>query len=84
MVSQVLIRRWADKDEFGAPRVRAVTVGTGEVNHRAHPQNVMTGRGHVPPQYVSELEQAWQYAENRRWASIRGVVVQSGRLDRRH
>ena len=63
MVSQMLIRRWADKDKSGAPRVRSVTVGTGDVNHRAHPQNVMIGRGYVPPQYVSALEHEWQSAE---------------------
>ena len=60
----MLIRRWADKDESGAPRVRAVTVGTGEVNYRAHPRNVMTSRGYVPPQYVSGLEHGWRSAES--------------------
>lgn len=32
MVSQMLICRWVDTDEPGAPRVLAVRVGTDEVN----------------------------------------------------
>ena len=64
MVSQMLIRRWADRDAAGAPRVRSVTVGTAEVHNRTHPQNVMVCDNYVPPQWVQSLEQVWGSAES--------------------
>ena len=64
MVSQMLIRRWADKDEAGAPRVRSVTVGTAELNDRMHPRNVMICTDYVPPQWVQSLERLWGSAES--------------------
>jgi len=64
MVSQMLIRRWADQDEADAPRVRSVTVGTAEVNNRTHPRNVMVCNDYVPPQWVQSLEQVWGSAES--------------------
>lgn len=64
MVSQMLIRRWADQDAAGAPRVRSVTVGTAEVYDRAHPRDVMVCDDYVPPQWVQPLEQVWGSAES--------------------
>ena len=64
MVSQMLIRRWADQDEAGAPRVRSVTVGTAEVNNRTHPRSVMVCNDYVSPQWVQSLEQVWGSAES--------------------
>ena len=64
MVSQMLIRRWADRDAAGAPRVRSVTVGTAEVNDRTHPRNVMVCDDYVPPQWVRPLERIWGSAES--------------------
>ncbi|MYK65330.1 MAG: hypothetical protein F4022_02550 [Gemmatimonadetes bacterium] len=59
----MLIRRWADKDAAGAPRVCSVTVGTAEVNDRTHPRNVMVCDDYVPPQWVRPLERIWESAE---------------------
>ena len=73
MVSQMLIRRWADHDAAGAPRVRAVTVGTAEVHNRTHPQNVMVCDDYVPPQWVQSLEQVWGSAE-----SDAGALLKAG------
>lgn len=64
MVSQMLMRRWADRDEAGAPRVRSVTVGTAEVNDRTHPRNVMVCDDYVPPRWVKPLERTWESAES--------------------
>lgn len=64
MVSQMLIRCWADKDQAGAPRVRSVTVGTAAVNDRTHPRNVMVCDDYVPPQWIKPLERIWGSAES--------------------
>lgn len=63
MVSRMLIRRWADRDAAGAPRVRSVTVGTAEVYNRTRPQNVMVCDDYVPPQWIKPLERTWESAE---------------------
>ena len=74
MVSQMLIRRWADRDAAGAPRVRSVTVGTAEVHDRTHPQNVMICDDYVPPQWVRPLERVWESAE-----SDAGALLKAGK-----